>query len=133
MKKIQRETAKDSSLMRIARYVTEGWPKRRDSIPADVKQYRSYKEELTVRNGLIFKSERLIIPISMRKKDVKQLHQAHMGRARATKFWHQINQKVERIVKTCNPYGPYPEQVSDWLVWVPKKMSPKTKKLNCWN
>ena len=104
MKKIQGETAKDSSLMRIARYVTERWPKRRDSIPADVKPYRSYKEvSLTVRNGLIFKSERLIIPISMRKKDVKQLLQAHMGRARATKFWHQINQKVERIVKTCNP------------------------------
>ena len=116
MKKIQGETTKDSSLMRIARYVTEGWPKRRDSIPADVKPYRSYKEELTVRNGLIFKSERLIIPISMRKKDVKQLLQAHMGRARATKFWHQINQKVERIVKTCNPcQGPIQSKFQiDW-------------------
>ena len=37
MEEIQEETAKDSCLMRIKRYVTEGWPTRRDQIPADVK------------------------------------------------------------------------------------------------
>ena len=35
MKEAQEETAKDSCLMRIARYVNEGWPKRRDQVPVD--------------------------------------------------------------------------------------------------
>ena len=75
MRKIQEEIAKDSCLVRIARYVTEGWPSRRDQIPADVKPSWSQKEEL-----------------SMIKEVLKQLHQAHMGiettksRARATTF-----------------------------------------------
>ena len=43
MKEIQEETAKDSCLMRIARYVPEGWPTRRDQIPADVHKKKSYQ------------------------------------------------------------------------------------------
>ena len=92
MKEICEETAKDSSLMEIVRYVTEGWPVRRDQTSADVKLYWSYKEEISLINGILFKHERLIIPASMRKAVLKQLHQAHLGikktkwRVRATIF-----------------------------------------------
>ena len=58
IKGIQEETGKDSCLMRIARYVTKGWPTKRDQIPADVKPYWSYKEELSMINGILFKGER---------------------------------------------------------------------------
>ena len=37
MKEIQEEIAKDSCLIRIVRYATEGWTTRRDQIAADVK------------------------------------------------------------------------------------------------
>ena len=39
MKKIQEGKPKDSYLTRFARHVTEGWPTKRDQIPADVKPY----------------------------------------------------------------------------------------------
>ena len=90
------------------RYVIEGWPVRRDQSSADVKPYWSYKEEISLINGILFKGERLIIPASMRKAVLKQLHQAHLGiektkwRARATIFWPQINQQIEEMVKTCS-------------------------------
>ena len=107
MKEIQEETAQDSCLMNVARYVTVGWPTSRDQVPADVKPYWSYKEELSMINGILFKGERMIIPAQMRKNILKQLHQAHMGiektkwRARATIFWPHINQQIEEMVKTC--------------------------------
>ena len=56
-------------------------------------------------NGMLLKDKRLIIPVSIRKEVLKQLHQAHMGiertkwRARATISWPQINQQIEEIVK----------------------------------
>ena len=68
VKKIQKDTVKDLCLMTIARYVTEGWPTRRDQIPADAKPYWLYKEELSMINGI----ELLIIPPSMRKVLLKQ-------------------------------------------------------------
>ena len=110
MKEIQEEIAKDSCLIRIVRYATEGWTTRRDQIAADVKPQQSNKEKLSMINGLLFKGEGLIIPASMRKEVLKQLQQAHMGierskwRARVTIFWPQINQQIEEIVKTCNTY-----------------------------
>ena len=57
MREIQEEIAKDSCLVKIARYATEGWPSRRDQIPVDVTPSWSYKEEL-----------------SMIKEVLKQLH-----------------------------------------------------------
>ena len=101
MKEIREEATKDSSLMDVVRYVIEGWPVRRDQSSADVNPYWSYKEEISLINGILLKGERLIIPASMRKAVLKQLHQAHLGiektkwRARATIFWHQINQQIE--------------------------------------
>ena len=59
MKEIHEETAKDSSLMEIVRDVIEGWPVRRDQSSADVKPYWSYKEEISLINGILFKGERL--------------------------------------------------------------------------
>ena len=106
MKEIQEKTAKDSCLMRITRYVTEGWPTRRDRIPADVKSYWPYKEDLSMINGILFKGERFIIPATMRKEDLKQLHQARIGiertkwRVIVTIFWPRITQQIEEIVKT---------------------------------
>ena len=35
--------------------VTEEWRTWRDQIPADAKPYWSYKEELTMMNGILFK------------------------------------------------------------------------------
>ena len=105
MKEAQEETAKDSCLMRIARYVNEGQPSRRDQVPVDAKPYWPYKKELSMTNGMLLKDERLTIPLSIRKEVLKQLHQAHMGiertkwRARTTISWPQINQQIEEIVK----------------------------------
>ena len=60
--------------MEIVRYVIEGWPVRREQSSADVMLYWSYKEEISLINGILFKGERLIIPASMRKAVLKQLH-----------------------------------------------------------
>ena len=106
MKEAQEETAKDSCLMRIARYVNEEQPTRRDQVPVDAKPYWPYKKELSMTNDMLLKDERLTIPLSIRKEVLKQLHQAHMGiertkwRARTTISWPQINQQIEEIVKS---------------------------------
>ena len=104
-KEIQEERAKDSSLMRIARYVAKEWPTR-SQIPADVKPYWSYKEELSMINGILFNSERLIILALMEKEVLKQLHQAQMGMVRTK--WRATavlasNQSVNNRLKYAAP------------------------------
>ena len=108
MEEIKMETARDETLMKIKEYIIEGWPNRKEEVSDDMKLYWSYKEELSVISGVIFKGERLVIPAAMRKNILMQLHQAHLGiertkwRARATIFWPGLNSQIEEMVKKCN-------------------------------
>ena len=110
LKEIKEDTAKDPGLKKVTKCIIEGWPNSKDNIPNDAKSHWSFREELSIINGIVFKGERLVIPEVMRKKVLEQLHQAHMGiektkwRARATIFWPQINQQIENMVRkssTC--------------------------------
>ena len=47
-------------------------------MPNEAKSYWSFREELSIINGIVFNCERLVIPEVMRKKVLEQLHQAHM-------------------------------------------------------
>ena len=37
-------------------------PDKRDDVPVQVIEYLNYKEEITLHNGILFKSQRIIIP-----------------------------------------------------------------------
>ena len=108
LEEIKEETAKEPGLKKVAECIIEGWPNSKDNIPNEAKSYWSFREELSVINRIVFKSERLVTPEVMRKKVLKQLHQAHMGiektkwRASATIFLPQINQQIENMVKQCS-------------------------------
>ena len=44
-----------------------------------MQHYRSYREELAIGDGLIFKAHRLVIPISQRAEYLKDLHAGHLS------------------------------------------------------
>ena len=75
---IKEETAKDAGLKKVTKPIIEGWPNSKDNILNEAKSYWSFRE-LSIINGIVFKSERLVIPEVTRKKVLEQLHQAHMG------------------------------------------------------
>ena len=43
-----------------------GWPSRKDEGNNELKQYWSYKDELSITNDVIFKSNREVIPKNLR-------------------------------------------------------------------
>ena len=83
-------------------------PSRRDELNHELKQYWSYIDELSIINGVIFKSDMVVIPQKLRSEMLKQLHIPHMGiektnlRARRSMFWPGVNREIEDMVKLCN-------------------------------
>ena len=73
----------------------------------ELKQYWSYRDELSIINGIIFKSDRVVIPKKLRSEMLKKLHIPHMGiektklRARESMFWSGVNREIEDMVKLC--------------------------------
>ena len=73
----------------------------------ELKQYWSYRDELSIINGVIFKSDRVFIPKKLRSEILKQLHIPHMGiekikfRAKESMFCPDVNRE-EDMVKLHN-------------------------------
>ena len=58
-------------------------------------------------DGLVFKGERIVIPVALRKDTLKRVHIGHMGmvksnyRAKEVMFWPSMNSQIEGIVSNC--------------------------------
>ena len=90
---IRLQTAKDDELPLLKHIVTTGWPEQIREVPKEVQPYWTFREELTVENGLLLKSTRITIPRVMRSRFLNELHTGHSD----------INSDIEQFVATCQP------------------------------
>ena len=132
MKELQKETQKDPVLQRLKQVIVDGWPPRKSHLCPSIYSYWDYKEELTVYDELIFKRNKVIIPVVLRKEMLKIVHQPHLGveaskrRAREALFWPEMDKEIEQLVKSCSicnqnkpqqifqPLKPHPTPSRPW-------------------
>ena len=61
-----------------------------------------------VQDGLIFKSNRVVIPKELRADMLKKIHTSHLGidgclrRARECLFWPQMNYDIKQFIGSCD-------------------------------
>lgn len=73
------------------------------------EQYKGLEGELTIENGCLFRGVRVIIPCSLQKVILQELHEAHTGitkmkeLARQYCWWPTINSDIEKYVNSCRP------------------------------
>ena len=78
--------------------IIQGWPDSIKDLPTDVRVFWSFRDELAVEDGIIFK---VLIPESLRADVLAQLHQSHQGiektqlLAREGVYWPNINKDIE--------------------------------------
>lgn len=105
---IQKQLELDEEMIELHKQVLEGWPENKDKINNNLTPYWKYREDITIANGLIWKSDKIIIPKVMRSEMLKKIHIGHMGiekcklRAREIIFWPGINNDIENMIKGCN-------------------------------
>ena len=65
MEEIRHEVRKDTTMLMMVEYITRGWPKKRNGLQEELICYWSFREELSVIDGVIYKGERIVIPASI--------------------------------------------------------------------
>ena len=71
----------------------KGWPSEKEQVDELAGEHWSFREELRVEDGLLFKSDRLVVPKTLRAKVLDGIHGAHLGEnksicfARDCVFW----------------------------------------------
>ena len=84
-----------------------GWPIDRRMLPHELHTFWNYREDLSMENGLITKGARLIIPSTLRRKVLEQIHEGHLGiekcmlKARDSVFWPGISNDIRETVEKC--------------------------------
>ena len=110
---LQASTASDPDMQQLIAIIKEGWPDHRNSCPPSVKPSWNYRDELSVMEGLVFKGERIVIPVALRKDMLKRVHIGHMSmvkcknRAKEVMFWPSMNSQIEDIVSNCSACTEY--------------------------
>ena len=111
--KIKEATMRDEVLTTLAEVILCGWPEERNKIPPAAMAYFHSRDELAVQNGLIFKGQRIIIPLSMRPEIKKTIHSSHLGvesclrRAQECVYWPGMNAELRQYISTCEPCNRY--------------------------
>ena len=79
MNQIREETVKDPSLMTLNKVVLGGWPSQKSEVPDEIRAYWDFRDEISVYDGVLFKSHQVIVPASLRPELLQKIHKAHQG------------------------------------------------------
>ena len=65
----------------------------KEEVPSEIKRYFDFKEELSIQDGILFKGNRVIVPVALRPHMITQVYSSHLGiesclnKARDDLFW----------------------------------------------
>ena len=72
-----------------------------------LQPFWTFREELTVEDGLILKGTRIVIPSKQCKAILELLHEGHLGfnkykmQAKETVYWPGLNDQLDDLVLNC--------------------------------
>ena len=98
---------RDPALNALKETIYNGWPESQQELPTALRDFWSYRDELSLEDGIILKGERIYIPEELRSRILTNLHTGHLGitktqlRAKKDVFWPKINKVIEAMCKSC--------------------------------
>ena len=97
----------DDTLAILKYTIQKGWPCTIKELLSKIQPYWTFREELTIEDGLILKSTRIVVP-SMKQVEILELiHEGQLSlikcklRAKETVYWPGINDQLEKLVLNC--------------------------------
>ena len=104
---IHEETRKDPTVKILMHYINTGWPYDQRQLPQELHMYWNNREDLSVKNGLVTKISRLLIPSTLWRKVLEQIHDGHQGiekcmlKSRESVYWPGISDDIHEAVEKC--------------------------------
>ena len=107
IQKIRSAQKKDPVFQELEILCQQGWPEHRNQVPELTVAYWDYRHDIAVIDGIIVKSQRIVVPQKMRECLLQKLHRVHQGidksiqRARDKWFWPGMTEQIRRLILTC--------------------------------
>lgn len=107
LSRIISETEKDDTMIKLKDVILKGWPATKLKLDRDLHAYFSYRDEMTIENGVILRGERIVVPRSLRYEMKQNIHSGHLGinsclrRARTYLYWPGMSVEVKQFIENC--------------------------------
>ena len=100
---IHQATKADPILCELRETIPQGWPNTFREISKNLQPYWSYRDELAIENGILMKTDKIIIPKVMQPEILQKIHYGHQGmkKCKSGVFFSNINQDINEIVQGC--------------------------------
>ena len=105
---LQKATEQDPVLQTLKTTVLVGWPEQRSETPIQIREYWTCREDISLHNGILFKSQRIIIPTALRPEIISRSHASNLGieaclrKARDVVFWPGMNSELKEAIEKCS-------------------------------
>ena len=113
MNQIREEALKDPVLAVLHKVVLSGWPLARKEVPEQIRVYWDSRGEITVYDGILYKSHQVIVPTSERPEMLRKIHKAHQGadtsirRACESVYWSGMQAAIRQTCSSCGVCAQY--------------------------
>ncbi|UYV70569.1 K02A2.6-like [Cordylochernes scorpioides] len=113
IKRLQKETHGDRTLIQLIEYAKNGWPKYKTKVCDEAKPYWQFQEEIHVSDGIVYKGNCILVPSTLRKEILQVVHSSHQGiaaskeKARSAFYWPGMITQVENEVEKCRTCQEY--------------------------
>ena len=100
-------TQEDDELALLKHTITHGWSSTIREVPSKFQPYWTFREELTVEDGIILKGTYIVVPHKNCQATLQPIHEGHLGlgkcklRAKDTVYWPGLNDQLEKLVLNC--------------------------------
>ena len=94
-------------LTKLSSVIHKGCPNNGEDLPTSLRRYWSYRDELTRRDGSLFKRDKLVVPDKLQSEMLEKIHETRLGimkyksRARQVLFWPGTSSQIEETVAAC--------------------------------
>ena len=102
------EASQADDTLAILKYtIQKGWSSSIKELPSEIQAFWTFWEELTIKDGLILKGTRIVVPSIKQAEILKLIHEHHLGltkcklRAKETLHWPGLNDQLEKMVLNC--------------------------------
>ena len=107
LQQLRMVTQTNDELAILKHTIMQGWPQTSKQVPPILPPYWTFREELTIEDGLILKGTRFIISNNQCKTILELIHEGHLGlnkcklRAKETVYWPALNKQLEYLILNC--------------------------------
>ena len=97
----------DDEIQEVIQCVKNKWPGRKSECSAATRQYFDIRSSLSIVDGILFRSEKIVPPLSLRPTLLAFAHESHFGisktkmRLRSFYWWPKMDESAESLVRNC--------------------------------